>query len=110
MSLQISGHSFARFSKSNRLVRGPFDGPASSVTIHLVARVLGELHGKALAAQPQYLDTGIDQRLRQPRAGGRAVCRMRAGLPVPARQRRSATRLLRPAREMPPLPCPALSA
>ena len=65
MSLQISGHSFARFSKSNRLVRGPFGGPASSVTVHLVARVLGELHGKALAAQPQHLDTGIDQRLRQ---------------------------------------------
>jgi len=62
--LRLSGHNFARFSKSHRLVRGPFGGPAASVTIHLVARVLGELHGKALAAEPQHLDTGIDQRLR----------------------------------------------
>ena len=65
MSLWISGHSFACFSKTFRLVRGPFGGPAASVPIHLVARVLGELHGKALAAEPQHLDTRIDQRLRQ---------------------------------------------
>src|SRR6516164_7440653 len=61
----VSGHSFACFSKTFRLVRGPFGGPAASVPIHLVARVLSELHGETLAAEPQHLDTGIDQRLRQ---------------------------------------------
>src|SRR5262249_19576255 len=45
--------------------RCPFAGPAASRTIHLVAGVLGKLHDEAVAAQPQRLDTGVDQRLGQ---------------------------------------------
>jgi len=41
----------------------PFAAPAASVTVHLVAGVLRELHGNAVAAQTQRLDTGVDQRL-----------------------------------------------
>src|SRR5260370_5085090 len=51
--------------RARRLGRRPFGAPAAAGTIHLVARVLRELHGKAVAAQPPRLDTGVDQRLGQ---------------------------------------------
>jgi hypothetical protein len=54
------------------LGRRPFGVPAASGMIHLVGRVLRELHD---AAQPQRVDTGVDQRLGQfgPLLGGAAA-------------------------------------
>jgi hypothetical protein len=55
----------------------------ASRAIHLVTGVLRELHGEAVAAQPQRLDTGVDERLGQlvALAGVRAGYRM-SGIPM----------------------------
>src|SRR5262245_29816337 len=49
--------------RASGLGRRPFGAPAKSGAVHLVARVLRELDDKAVAAQPERLHTGVDQRL-----------------------------------------------